>query len=354
MLLHMTRNADGFGDAARRMLHSISQPMSIVDQEIIIGASVGVAVYPAHGNDITTLMHNADTAMYKVKEQGKNGVQIYSADMGEKILARMCLESRLRQGIENGEFSLNYQPIVDAQTRKVVLVEALARWKHPEIGFVPPDQFIPLAEETGDIHALGEWALATACADAKTWQALTGREIRISVNVSGRQFNDSEFPGTVRRVLRETRLAPQLLELELTENVIMHDAKRSIDMIQELKREGIGISVDDFGTGYSSLACLKRLPLTTLKIDRSFVNSVPSDPDDSAIVDAIAAMARRLRLTVVAEGVEEPTQANYLREIGCDYLQGYLFSRPVTAEALEPLLNATLPIGGLLGESAVA
>ena len=334
VLLRTSRNGGALDPTlvAHRLLDSLVRPVWIQGQDLFVTASIGIAVYPRDGTDVTTLLKRGDTAMYQVKAQGKNDVRHYSPDLGEKALAQMSIESGLRRALEREEFTLHYQPIMDLRKGEVVAFEALVRWDHPELGRVSPDQFIPLAEETGCIFPLGDWVLRRACAQALSWQREGATPVAVSVNVSGRQFMNHDFPQTVFDALGKTGLRPRLLTLELTENVLIHNVERDIEMIRELRRGGVAVSIDDFGTGYSSLACLRRLPINTIKVDRSFVLNVPADPDDTAIVDAIVAMAHRLRLPVVAEGVEDREQLEHLREINCDFVQGYFIARPMPAE----------------------
>ena len=327
-------------EMAGAMMESLTCPITVMDREFFVPASVGVAMFPQHGDDASTLMKNADTAMYRAKDAGRNNVRFYTSEMGTQMLVRMSLESNMRRALDAGEFRLHYQPQVDLQTGQLVAVEALVRWQHPQIGQVSPGQFIPLAEDTGLIHRLGAWVLETACLQAVRWYEQGRSPFRVAVNVSGKQFDDSDLVGNISRIVRRTGLDPTLLELELTENVVMRDVERSLAMIDELKALGIRISIDDFGTGYSSLGLLKRLPLDTLKIDRSFVSNVPGATDDAAIVRAIVAMAHTLRLGVVAEGVETWGQVEFLRGLGCETVQGFYISRPGPVESIGDMVTS--------------
>ena len=325
--------------AAVRVLDALAHPVSVKNREIFVGASIGIAMYPTDGRDAVTLLKNADTAMYRAKEHGRNTYQFYTPDMGTQVLVRMSLESSIRRALEKDEFTIHYQPMVDLGSGALVCAEALVRWQHSELGLVPPAQFIALAEETGLINPLGKWVLRSACACAKQWQSDRERPLRLAVNLSGKQFGDHRLVASIQEVLAETGLDPTLLELEITENTVMQNTDNAVSMISELKRLGIHVSVDDFGTGYSSLSYLKRLPLDALKIDRSFVGNVPADPDDSAIVKAIVAMAHSLRLGVVAEGVETADQIRFLREQSCDIVQGYYLGRPMPQDQFAALVR---------------
>ena len=282
--------------------------------------------------------------MYHAKDQGRNNYQFYTESMNATAFERLVLESHLRRALEREEFILYYQPQVDVATGRVVGAEALIRWQHPELGLVPPMGFIPIAEETGLVVPMGAWVLHAACAQAVAWQAEGLPPLRIAVNVSGRQFAQTDFVNTVAGALERSGLAPHLLDLELTETVVMEDAEENIRSLGRLKALGVRLSVDDFGTGYSSLSYLKRFPLDALKIDRSFLSGVPGDPDHVAITTAIIAMARSLRLDLVAEGVETEEQLAFIREQGCQEFQGYLVSPPVPAvRFLELVRAAALP-----------
>lgn len=326
--------------AATRVLEALSHPVSVKGREIFVGASIGIAMYPADGRDAVTLLKNADTAMYRAKEHGRNTYQFYTPDMGTQVLVRMSLETSIRRALKRDEFTIHYQPVVDLGSGALVCAEALVRWEHPELGLVPPAQFIGLAEETGLIKPLGRWVLRNACQRARQWQSVSNHPLRVAVNLSGKQFGDHHLVENIHEILQDVGLSPALLELEITENTVMQNSDNAICMIGALKQLGIRVSVDDFGTGYSSLSCLKRLPLDALKVDRSFVGNIPADPDDSAIVKAIVAMAHSLRLGVVAEGVETGEQIDFLRAQGCDLAQGYYVGRPMPGEQFAEMLRA--------------
>jgi diguanylate cyclase (GGDEF)-like protein/PAS domain S-box-containing protein len=323
----------------KRIMDAVSQPLSIEGHEFFISTSIGVAVYPADGETPEELIKHADIAMYRAKETGRNNFQFYTPAMNERALERLRIEGDLRNALEREEFVLHYQPQVDLHTREIVGAEALIRWQHPELGMVPPARFIGLAEETGLIVPIGAWVIRTACMQNKAWQLSGLGHLRVSVNLSARQFAQHDLVESVAQALNEAQLEPQYLEIELTESLVMADVDRAIGILRELKALGVKLSVDDFGTGYSSLSYLKRFPIDVLKIDRSFVNDITVDPDDAAIVASIISLAHSLRLQVIAEGVETEAQLAYLREHHCDQIQGYFFSRPVTPDAFARMLE---------------
>jgi diguanylate cyclase (GGDEF)-like protein/PAS domain S-box-containing protein len=316
----------------QRIMDAVAQPLTIEGHEFFISSSVGVAVYPADGEIPEDLLKHADIAMYRAKETGRNNFQFYTPAMNERALERLRLEGDLRNALEREEFVLYYQPQVDLHTHEIVGVEALIRWQHPELGMVPPARFIALAEETGLIVPIGAWVIRTACRQNKAWQLAGLGHLRVAVNLSARQFAQHDLVESIAQALSEAGLAPEYLEIELTESLVMADVDRAICILRELKALGVKLSIDDFGTGYSSLSYLKRFPIDVLKIDRSFVNDITIDPDDAAIVVSIISLAHSLRLQVIAEGVETEPQLAYLRQHGCDQMQGYFFSRPVAAD----------------------
>jgi diguanylate cyclase (GGDEF)-like protein/PAS domain S-box-containing protein len=322
-----------------RIMAVVAQPIQVNDHEFHLTCSVGAAVYPTDGDSAETLLKHAHIAASRAKERGRNMYQFYAPAMNERVLERMRLETDLRNAVERDEFVLHYQPQVNLSTGRVVGVEALIRWNHPVHGMMLPGRFIGLAEETGMIVSMGAWALRTACAQTKTWQDAGFDRLRVAVNVSARQFADPDFTETITNVLAETGLAPQCLELELTETLVMTDVEQAIGIMADLKALDVKLAIDDFGTGYSGLAYLKRFPIDVLKIDQSFVRDITEDPDDAAIVVSIISLARSLRLEVIAEGVETHAQLAHLQRYGCHEMQGYLFSRPVPAEALTELLR---------------
>ena len=324
---------------AQHILDTLERPFMLEGNELFITTSIGISLYPSDGLDIESLVKNADTAMYRAKEQGRNNYQLYRTAMNEHIIQRVTMETDLRKALERGEFELYYQPQVNVRSRNLIGLEALVRWNHPTRGMVSPSEFIPLAEETGLIVPLGEWVLQTACQQVKHWQGNGFHNMRAAVNLSARQFQRDDLVGTVERVLKETGLDPKCLDLEITESVTMHNVDRAIVTLNELKNLGIHISLDDFGTGYSSLSYLKHFPIHMLKIDQSFVRDITTDPDDAAIATSIIAMAHSLKLNVIAEGVETEEHREYLLQQGCAEMQGYLFSPPLPVAKLEEWLE---------------
>ncbi len=314
---------------ADKIMAALREPVMLDEQELFVSASIGSSIYPDDGEDAETLLKNADSAVQRAKQIGRNNHQFYSPLMNAKASKRLQLGNALRRALEREEFLLHYQPQVDMESGGIVGVEALVRWRHPGLGVVSPAEFIPLAEETGLILPIGDWVLRQACHQTRKWHDAGFQPVRISVNLSNRQFNQEGLADSIMEVLRETRLEPQHLALELTESGFMHNEEGAIGTLRTLKEMGVHVSIDDFGTGYSSLRYLKRFPIDELKIDRSFVRDVTSDHDDAAIVGAIIAMGNSLRLRVVAEGVETPEQMNFLRERGCTVMQGYYLSRPL-------------------------
>ena len=341
----LTRMAQ-FQDAARvaeEILDSLRRPVEVGGRELFITASIGIAMYPLDGEDADALLKNADAAMYFAKSQGRNNYQFYGKEMNSRAMERLALESRLRRAIQRGEFELYYQPKIDLRTNEVAGAEALIRWRHPELGMVPPMQFIPIAEDSGLIIPIGEWVLHQAAAQLRKWQ-LDGVPItHVAVNIASPHFQQAEFTEHVASVLRETGLPPQGLELEVTESMLMDDQRGTLATLTQLKAMGLRLAIDDFGTGYSSLSYLKRFPVDALKVDRSFVKDTPQADDDSAITSAIIAMAHSLRLEVVAEGVETPEQLEFLRGRGCEYIQGFLVSRPLPPAEFEKFIRNRIP-----------
>lgn len=324
---------------ARKMLSAAIKPMVLVGQECRVTASIGIALYPADGEDEQTLMKNADSAMYFAKEEGKNNFQFYSSEISTQSLERLTLESNLRRAMERDEFTLNYQAKLDLRTGGITGVEALLRWNNAELGVVSPAKFIPVAEETGLIVHIGRWALKTACEQNVAWQREGLPPINMAVNLSVRQFADEHLVEDIAAILAETGMTPQLLELEITEGMIIHNVERAIKLLSAIKQMGVRLAIDDFGTGYSSLGQLKNFPIDTLKVDRSFIRDLATDSEDRAITSAIIAMGKTLSLTVVAEGVETIEQQTFLRGQACDEMQGYYFSKPIVAEEFAALLR---------------
>ncbi len=309
------------------------------DVEIFITASIGISIFPADGDDPDQLLKNAETAMYHAKGEGRNTYQFFSSEMNNRVFERLSLETSLHKALEKTEFLLHYQPTVDVATNRIVGMEALVRWNHPEMGLVPPGRFISHAEESGLIVPIGEWVLKTACKQNKEWQEKGCPPLRVAVNLSARQFKQKNLVQMVARVLEETQLEPRWLELEITESVVMQNPEETIKILEELKQMGIELAIDDFGTGYSSLSYLKRFPLKILKIDQSFVRDVTNDEDDATIVKAIIAMAHGLGMKVIAEGVETAEQLAFLATYNCEEIQGYYFSKPLSADMFEKLIR---------------
>jgi EAL domain-containing protein (putative c-di-GMP-specific phosphodiesterase class I) len=304
-----------------------------------VGCSIGVSIFPEHGADGETLIQNADAAMYNAKERGHSKFRFFTQDMNAQAVERLTLESSLRLALDKQQLFLVYQPKMDIATGRITGLEALLRWQHPELGLVPPDKFIRIAENSGLILPIGEWVLRSACSQARKWQDEGLPAVTVAVNVSAVQFRQEGFCELVKRVLHETRLTPQYLELELTESLLLANADVVFSVLQELKAMGLTLAIDDFGTGYSSLSYLKQFPVSKLKIDRSFVRDVAMNPDDVAITTAIISMAKSLNLKVIAEGVENEPQMSFLREHLCDEIQGYYFSKPLTVDKVADKLR---------------
>ncbi|MGO3296924.1 MAG: putative bifunctional diguanylate cyclase/phosphodiesterase, partial [Marinobacter sp.] len=316
---------------AERILENFTPAYALNGQEVFVTTSIGIAIFPTDSDNSGTLLQHADAAMYQAKHQGKSSYAHFSPEMSEVSHERLQMESRMRRALELQEFELYYQPIVDTTTGELRAAEALLRWNNPVMGMVMPDRFIPLAEETGLIIPIGVWVLEQACLAAKGWKESTGQDIGISVNVSPRQFRDPGFTKAVMGALSNNNLAPERLELEITERLLLDNSIETADILRELDRAGIRLSVDDFGTGYSALSYLKSYPFDTLKIDKSFIQDVMKEPEDAALVRAIINMAHSLGLAIVAEGVEEESQTYFLKREGCDFAQGFFYSHPLPA-----------------------
>ncbi|WDZ95118.1 EAL domain-containing protein [Herbaspirillum sp. WKF16] len=321
----------GIAEVMQRILAAVSRPWQAGDREFHITSSIGVSRYPADGRDVETLLKNADSAMYKAKEQGRNNFQFFAPWMDTQVSNRLEMLISLRRALDQQEFKLYYQPKLSLKDGRIIGAEALIRWDSPEQGMVPPDRFIPFAEEAGLIVPIGEWVLRTACRQNKAWQDAGLPPIPVAVNLSPRQMNQA-LPEFVAGVLAQSGLSAAWLELEITENVVMKDAEKTVATLHTLKRLGLQISVDDFGTGYSSLSYLRRFPVDALKIDKSFVRDIARDADSAAIVKAVISLAHILNLRVIAEGVEDEEQHAFLRENGCDQVQGYYFGKPMSAD----------------------
>ncbi|HSN38765.1 MAG TPA: EAL domain-containing protein, partial [Burkholderiales bacterium] len=332
IVLSDLRDAEDVRLVAQKTLEAFSKPFQLNCDEVYITASIGISMYPTDSDDLEVLIKSADTALHRAKDSGRNNFQFFTAEMNDKVLHRLSMDNSLRRALERGEFLLHYQPKVALDTGVTTGLEALLRWQHPELGLVPPGEFVPLLEETGLIIPVGEWIFGAVCGQLKAWEAAGIQCVPIAVNLSSRQFLTRGFGGYVQRLLEKHGVDPRLIELEITESSLMANTEDIVDTLRYLESIGVRIAIDDFGTGYSSLSYLKRFPLDALKIDGSFVQDITSNADDAAIVRAIISMARSLGLKIVAEGVETEAQMNFLASSGCDEIQGYFLSRPMTSE----------------------
>lgn len=332
ILLHNAGKIHEVSRVARKLLNEIAKPFDLDGHEVFTSASMGISFYPSGGEDADNLLKNADAAMYQAKTKGKNNYQFYTDDMNASALELFNLERDLHRALEREELLLHYQPKLDTTRRMMVGMEALVRWNHKEKGMIVPTQFIPLAEDTGLILPIGEWVLRTACLQTSAWQKAGFESANVAVNLSARQFNQKNLPDIVARALQEAALSPRHLELEITESMVMQKPEEAIAVLRKLKNMGVRISIDDFGTGYSSLNYLRRFPVDSLKIDRSFIMNATTNPDDAAIVKGIVALAHNLKLKVITEGVETEAQFEFLRDVECDEVQGFLFSRPLPTD----------------------
>jgi diguanylate cyclase (GGDEF)-like protein len=339
---------------AQKILSVIAKPYLLIGQEFRITASIGISTCPQDGLDEQTLTKNADIAMYQAKAEGRNNFQFYSEKLNANSLERLTLESSLRRALDRNEFRLNYQAKRDVESGRITGMEALLRWEHPDLGTVPPLQFLRVAEETGLIVSIGKWVLRTACAQNVAWQALGVPPLSIAVNLTVMQFADEHLLTDVAAILKNTGMSPHLLELEIAESLLTHDVEKTLRILTGIKALGVRIAIDDFGTGYSSLATLQRFPLDTIKIDRSFIRDVVGDSDDKGLASAIIAMGKSLSKTVVAQGVETREQAEFLRMHACDELQGFYFEKPLPAEAFTLLLQDRSTTGTYSGRQLVA
>jgi diguanylate cyclase (GGDEF)-like protein len=339
VILEHTADRGAIEEIARELLATVSAPVRLSGHECHATASIGIAMFPDHASDVHTLTKNADMAMYLAKEDGKNNFRFFTREVKMQSIERLTLENCLRHALSRNEFSLHYQPKVDMATGQITGVEALLRWTHAEHGMLPPGQFIPLAEETGLIVPIGRWALREACAQNMTWQRLGSRPVSMAVNLSPRQFSDENLLQDIDEALAESGMSPVLLQIEVTESMMMRNVARAIKVLDEIQSRGIRIAIDDFGTGYSSMSLMKQFPIDTIKIDRSFVRDLPDDAEDRAIAQAIINMGRALGMTIVAEGVETVEQETFLRAHGCDEMQGFLFSRPLPSDQMADLLR---------------
>jgi len=344
VLLEQSAERGDIESVARKLLSAVSQPVLLSGHECHTTASIGIAMYPADGADVQTLTKNADMAMYLAKEDGKNGFRFFTKEIKAQSIERLTLESALRRALERDQFSLHYQPKVDMASGQITGVEALLRWNHPELGLVSPGQFIPLAEETGLIVPIGRWVLEEACAQNMAWQRRGLRPVTMAVNLSPRQFADPNLLHDVDEALAASGMSPVLLQLEVTESMVMRNVSRAIKVLDAIQSRGIRLAIDDFGTGYSSMSLMKQFPIDTIKIDRSFVRDLPVDSEDQAIAQAIISMGKALGMTVIAEGVETVEQEAFLRSHACDEMQGFLFSKPLPAKQMADLLRAETPL----------
>jgi len=339
MLLNGLQKVEDISQSMQRILSTVAQPFEINGWDYTVSCSIGVSLYPDDGSDPGDILKHADAAMFKAKQLGRNNFQFYTSELNRGLMERLDIEYRLRQAIENNEFVVYYQPKIEFSTGRICGAEALIRWQPPGEAMISPLSFIPVAEETGQIKEIGEWVMLTACRMAGELQRTLGQALPIAVNVSPRQFRHFDLVSTVERVLAETGLDPRLLELEITEGTLVHDTGQFIQTLHALKAVGVKLSIDDFGTGYSSMAYLKDFPVDRLKIDKAFVGNLETEPTNIAILKAIIALGHGLDLKVVAEGVETAYQQAFLHGIGCDELQGYVFSKPLPPEAFMQLLS---------------
>jgi diguanylate cyclase len=331
LLLRQREDTKDLANLARSLNDIFKQSFQLEGHEVYVTASIGISLSPFDGEDTTTVLKNAGAALYRAKRMGGNNYQFYTADMNARAVKRLSLETNLQRAVENKEFVVYYQPQVELESRQLIGTEALVRWQHPELGLLPPSEFIPLAEDTGLILPIGAWVLRTACAQARAWQESGKPELRVSVNVSPRQFQQKDLLGSVVAALEDAGLDSRFLEVELTESSIMQNPEAAVTALNGFRDLGVKVLIDDFGTGYSSLGYLKRLPIDGLKLDRTFVNGATTDPDDAALVMAIITLAHNLRLEVIAEGVETEEHLRFLRLLRCDGGQGYFFGKPVPA-----------------------
>ena len=340
LLLTRVKSTEQLADVWQQVSETISAPFSIDGNEVYITASSGISLFPNDGSDSATIMKNASAALFRAKQQGGNNYQFYTADMNAQAIKRLALENSLRRAIQNREFLNYYQPVIDLSSGTFAGMEALVRWRHPELGVLSPAEFIDLAEDTGLIIDIGDQVMSAACEQAHQWREKGYGDLRISVNVSPRQLRNESLVQRVVEVLGQTRLDPTSLELEITETSIMENADSAVKALSAIRKLGVRIAIDDFGTGYSSLSYLKRLPIDTVKLDQSFVKGATSDPSDAALVMAIITLAHNLQLRVIAEGVETEEQHTFLRLLRCDEGQGYLFGKPAPTDAFESILHA--------------
>ncbi|GAB1394328.1 EAL domain-containing protein [Rhodocyclaceae bacterium] len=343
--------ADDANRVAHKIIDAMAQPIQLEENEVYVGASIGMALYPRDGEHGEILLRNADIAMYRVKEHGRNSVRSYTPDLANMAINRVDKEGALRRALERGEFLLHYQPKVDVISRRIIGAEALIRWEQPQVGLTHPGEFIPLAEDTGLILPIGAWVIRAAFEQQAAWRAAGLPPLKIAINISARQFRQEDLPELVTTLLEETGADPSAFIFEMTESMVMHDVDSALMILRTLKEKGITLSLDDFGTGYSSLSYLRRFPIDEVKIDRSFINELHHNEDDAAIAAAVVAMARSLGLSVVAEGVEIAEQLSALERLGCNEVQGYLLGRPLTAEAFAALVRSQAADGATANDA---
>ncbi|WP_188207272.1 sensor domain-containing protein [Alkalibacillus aidingensis] len=338
----LLRNINSEKDAeniAKQIITSFNHPFHLKETEIHITTSIGISLYPFDGDDLETLISNADSAMYRAKRKGKNQIEKAEVEINAGAFERLLIENNLRMALSREEFYLVYQPQLDLNSNQVNTFEALIRWNHPDLGIIPPSEFIPIAEETGLITPIGDWVIQTACEKIKEWEQAGYPAIKVAVNLSAQQFLQKGMVDKLTDTLIRTNVDPSLLELEITENMVMHDVESAVSTLHTLRELGVRISIDDFGTGYSSLNYLRNFPVDHLKIDRSFINDIETDPSSKALTNAIATLAHDLDLKVIVEGVETLNQLNLLRESSCDMVQGYYFSKPLTSDLVTSFMN---------------
>ncbi|VAW43824.1 diguanylate cyclase/phosphodiesterase (GGDEF & EAL domains) with PAS/PAC sensor(s) [hydrothermal vent metagenome] len=342
ILLPELRSAEDASVVAQNFIDALLEPFCLEEHCINIGASIGISIFPSDGADGDGLVKRAELALYKAKEQGRNNYQYFSQELQDAVSDQLEMEDEMRHAIANEQFTLFYQPKISLATNKVTGMEALVRWIHPEKGLIPPDRFIPLAEETGLIIPLGEWILQTACRETVEWTRKYDESLIVAINLSAKQFKAPDLLEMIQKTLHDNQLSPRNVELEITESCVMEDVEGALQTMKRFRENHLKLAIDDFGTGYSSLGYLKQFPMSTLKIDRSFVMDLTTDSDDAAIVEVVILLAEKLGLEVVAEGVETSDQLEFLREQGCQYVQGYLLSRPLPAKEFEQFLKNNL------------
>ncbi|MCA1032245.1 EAL domain-containing protein [Bacillus timonensis] len=339
IILSNIESMDEVKQVAESISVSFSEPLIVADYDLFVTSSMGISIFPNDGQTAETLFMNADVAMYRAKEQGRNKYQFYNSNMNSTLIDKLKIETALQKAIDNNELFLTYQPKIHTETNEIIGMEALIRWLHPNLGIIGPNDFIPIAEETGLINSIGKWVLTTACTQNKMWQEQGMPNLKVAVNISARQFQHEDFIETISSILIETGLDPKWLEIEITESTVMNYADDTIKILYELEKMGVSVSIDDFGTGYSSLSYLKLFPIKSLKIDRSFIKDIESNTGDLAIAKSVITLGHALNFEVVAEGVENPQHYDILKNLNCDISQGYYHSPPVTADIFEKMLK---------------